>query len=201
MRFVVPTAFYAGLGFAMRLQDEGHEVLLAPRGIDDRRLESRYSLVGNGILPKRPFADVMRDRAAYRDALWIWDENHSVEENETLRAEGFSVLGGGSYADRMEHDRDGCLAFVERYGLNTPPSFAFASAEDALRFLDEHPDTAYVFKPDRGENFETWLPISEQGPEANQELRNHLRALTSRSPFVLQERKDGIETNVEVWFV
>src|SRR5205085_4551447 len=29
----------------------------------------------------------------------------------------------------------------------------------------------------------------------------HLRSLQSASPFVLQERKEGVETNVEVWFV
>ena len=73
MRFVVPTAFYAGLGFAMRLQDEGHDVVLAPRGIEDRRLASRYARIGDGIVQKRPLADVVRDRGRYRDALWIWD--------------------------------------------------------------------------------------------------------------------------------
>jgi phosphoribosylamine-glycine ligase len=201
MRFVVPTAFHAGLGFAMRLQDEGHEVVMAPRGIDDRRLASRYAVIGDDIVPKRPLADVMRDRSRYRDALWVWDENHSVEENELLRSEGFCVLGGGRYADRMEHDRDACLAFVAEYGLQPPPSFGFDHLESAKRFAEEHPDTAYVFKPDRGENFETWLPISEQAAEANVELRHHLQSIESTGPFVLQERKDGIETNVEVWFV
>ena len=201
MKFVLSTAFFAGLGFAMRLQDEGHEVLLAPRGIDDRRTASRYALIGNGIIPKRPLADVIRDRADFRDALWIWDENHSVEENELLRREGFKVLGGGAFADRMEHDREACLTFVEKYGLHPPPSFSFDGVAAASAFLDEHPDTAYVFKPDRGENFETWLPLSSDDTDANRELSRHLRSVSSSSPFVLQERKDGVEINVEVWFV
>jgi hypothetical protein len=38
MRFVVATLHYAGLGFALRLRDEGHEVLLAYAGTTDRRL-------------------------------------------------------------------------------------------------------------------------------------------------------------------
>jgi phosphoribosylamine-glycine ligase len=201
MQFVFPTAFFAGLGFAMRLQEEGHDVVLAPCGINDRRMEDRYALIGKGILPKQPLADVIRDRERYRDAIWVWDENHSVRENELLRAEKFQVLGGGAWSDRMEHDRDACLAFVARYGLQPPPSYGFNDRGEALRFLDQHPNTAYVFKPDRGENFETWLPLSEQDHDANIELRHHLRSLQTASPFVLQERKDGIETNVEVWFV
>ena len=201
MRFVVATLHFAGLGFALRLQEEGHEVIVAPAGTEDRRLEDRYALVGNGMVTKRPLVDVIADRSALRDAYWIWDENHSVEENELLRAEGYKVLGGGRYPDTMEHDREACLTLVGAYGLQPPPSFAFTDAAAALRMVQEHPDTAYVYKPDVGETHETWLPQSDGAADANLELQQHLRTLASSAPFVLQERKDGIETNVEVWFV
>ncbi|MDB4917809.1 MAG: hypothetical protein JWM95_5453 [Gemmatimonadetes bacterium] len=201
MRFVVATLHFAGLGFAIRLQDEGHEVLMAAAGIDDRRLEDRYQLVGTGLVARQPLGDVMRDRAQWRDAIWIWDENHSVGQNELIRAEGYRVFGGGTYADTMEHDRDACLRLMGSYGLVPPPSHAFTDPADALRFLEETPDAAFVYKPDVGETFETWLPQSDSAAEANLELRQHLRTITNSGPFVLQERKDGIETNIEVWFV
>jgi phosphoribosylamine--glycine ligase len=201
MRFVIASAFYAGLGFAMRLKDEGHDVILAPRGINDRRMNARYALVGNGIVEKRTLGEMMRERARYRDAIWVWDENHSAPENELLRREGFRVLCGGAWGERMEHDRDACLSFVAGYGLMPPPSHAFESVADAMTFVEANAETAYVFKPDRGENFETWLPLSGEAREANVELRHHLQSLHRVTPFVLQERKDGIETNVEVWFV
>jgi phosphoribosylamine-glycine ligase len=201
MRFVVATLHFAGLGFALRLQDEGHEVLLAFAGTTDRRLEDRYRMVGQGMVPRLSLQEAMVKRSEWRDAIWIWDENHSVRENEQLRAEGFKVFGGGSYADRMEHDRDAALQLVGSHGLKPPPSFAFDGAGDALRFLDERPETAYVYKPDVGEPHDTWLPQSANGAEANLELRQHLRTLGREGAFVLQERKDGVETNVEVWFV
>jgi phosphoribosylamine-glycine ligase len=201
MKFVVVTQWFTGLGFAMRLRDEGHDVELAVVGIDDQRLQACYALVGNGLLPKWPLAEVMAARDRRRDAYFVWDENHSVDENECLRREGFKVLGGGRYAQTMEHDRDACLEFVGRYGLQPPPSHSFADAAAAMRFLEENPATAYVYKPDVGDNYETYVPQSERAEEANLELRVHLRSLRSSSPFVLQERKDGVETNVEVWFV
>jgi len=201
MRFIIATSYFAGLGFALRLIDEGHEVIVGVRGIDDRRSAGCYDLVGNGLVTKRPLRDVIHDRQRYHDAIWIWDENHSVEENELLRREGFQVFGGGRYADTMEHNREACLSFVNRYGLVPPPSHAFDDAGQALAFLNEHPETAYVFKPDRGESHDTWLPQSETAADANLELRQHLRSLRSDSPFVLQERKDGIEANIEAWFV
>lgn len=176
-------------------------MLVAHRGIDDRRAADAYDLVGNGLVTKIPLADAIDDRHRYRNAYWIWDENHSVEANELLRREGFKVFGGGRFADTMEHDRDACLSFVDAYGLKPPPSHAFDEPAAAIRFLEEHAATAYVYKPDRGENYETWLPQSDTAEEANLELRQHLRSLRNRSSFVLQELKDGIETNVEVWFV
>jgi phosphoribosylamine-glycine ligase len=201
MRFVVVTKWFTGLGFAVRLRDEGHEVELAVAGIEDQRLQASYAKVGNGLVSKRTLAELMAERGRRRDCYFVWDENHSVNENELLRREGFKVFGGGKYADVMEHDRDACLEFVGRYGLQAPPSHAFTDAASALRFLEEHSAMAYVFKPDVGDNHETFLPQGERAEDANLELRAHLRSLRSRSPFVLQERKDGVETNVEVWFV
>lgn len=201
MRFVIATQHFAGLGFALRLVEEGHDVIVADAGTQDRRLEAEYALVGQGLVARRPLSEVVRDRERWRDARWIWDENHSVEANALLRAEGFTVFGGGRYADRMEHDRDACLSLVGRYGLMPPPSHAFASPGDAIPFLEAHADVAYVYKPDTGETYETWLPQSESAAEANSELRQHLRSMAGSVPFILQERKDGIETNVEVWFV
>ncbi|MGI8546146.1 MAG: hypothetical protein ACR2M1_02255 [Gemmatimonadaceae bacterium] len=201
MNFVIATRHFAGLGFAMRLQEEGHEVLMAYTGIDDRRARPRYDLVGNGIVAKRPLSDVMAERESLRDWYFVWDENHSPDENELLRAEGFKVVLGGTYANTMEHDREACLSFVGEYGLKPPPSFPFEDARVALDFIQANQHTAHVYKPDEGENFETWLPQSDSADEANLELQSHLRSLRSDVPFVLQERKEGIETNVEVWFV
>lgn len=201
MQFVIATLHYAGLGFALRLLDEGHEVILAPVGTTDRRSCVSYELIGNGLVEKRALSQMIRDRARYKDAIWIWDENHSVDDNELLRAEGFRVFGGGKYPDTMEHDRAACLAFVAKYGLLPPPSEAFNEPAAALKFLEAHADRSYVCKPDHGETYETFLPQSERAEEANLELQGHLRSMTSDSPFVLQERKDGVEANLEVWIV
>ena len=94
MRFVIATQHFAGLGFALRLVEEGHDVIVADAGTSDRRLEAEYALVGRGLVPRRALGEVVRDRERFRDAWWIWDENHSVDQNETLRAEGFRVFGG-----------------------------------------------------------------------------------------------------------
>ncbi|HMC54356.1 MAG TPA: hypothetical protein VKH19_04235 [Gemmatimonadaceae bacterium] len=201
MKFVVASAFFSGLGFAIRLQDEGHEVLLAHGEADDRRRADQFALVGNGLVSKRPLSEVIADRRRFRDWIFIWDENHSPAENELLRGEGFRVFGGGRYPDQMEHDREACLQLVQQYGVQAPPSFAFEDVASGLRFLDSRKDGAFVYKPDRGETHETWLPQSPDAASARDELRQHLRSMRRTGSFILQERKDGIELNIEVFFV
>ncbi len=204
MRFVIATSDYAGLGFATRMQDEGHEVILAanprPADLNDPERMKAFARVGCGMVRKEALRDVMEHRSRMRDWYWIWDFNHSVEENETLRRENFKVLGGGRFAESMEHDRERCLEFTTKYGLQPPPSHAFNDPREAMAFLKQHQRTAFVYKPDTGANFETFLPESEDAAEANEELRAHLSTVEPGKGFILQERKDGVETNVEVWF-
>lgn len=204
MRFCVVTAEYSGLGYAVRLQREGHEVICAfqplPDDPDYRAHPDDYARIGEGMVQRVPLAEVMAQRAAFRDWYFLWDANHHAAENEQLRAEGFRVLGGGQHADRMEHDREACLELTGRYGLPAPPSHRFEDAASAIAFLQAHSDTAYVYKPDAGENFETFVPESEVAEDANVELQTYLHTVRAAS-FILQERKDGVEMNVEVWFV
>jgi len=49
MRFVIATHHFAGLGFAMRLLEEGHDVVMAFSGIDDRRANAAYDKLGDGF--------------------------------------------------------------------------------------------------------------------------------------------------------
>jgi hypothetical protein len=59
----------------------------------------------------------MLGREGMRDWYWIWDFNHAVDHNETLRGEGFKVVCGGRHADTMEHDRASCINFAATYGI------------------------------------------------------------------------------------
>ena len=194
MNFIIVTKDFAGLGFAMKLQSEGHAVLVAtnpdPDDLAGEATRCCLHACGDGIVPKEPLAELMTRREELREHYWIWDFNHSVEENETLRAEGFKLMGGGRFADSMEHDRKACLDFTSGFGLDAPPSFSFSSREKARAFCEKNRGTAYVYKPDEGANFETFLPESEDPAEANEELRAHLNTLETDRTFILQERKE-----------
>jgi phosphoribosylamine-glycine ligase len=205
MDFIIATSDFSGLGMAMRLEQEGHSAILAipsPAAETETSAQTHhFQLVGNGLVDKRPLAEVLARRSELRQSYWIWDGNHSVRENELLRREGFRVFGGGLFPDLMEHDRDFALRYCASYGLNAPPSHRFTAARPAIAFLEHRCDTAFVFKPDRGRAIETWVPDDIDAEEANLQLRQRLQSCEPTGPFILQEKKRGVEANVEVWFV
>jgi phosphoribosylamine-glycine ligase len=201
-RFIVATHDYSGLGIAKKLQDEGYEVLLAVNtpNFEDDSERARFANVGNGIVTKVDLKSIFEKRSDYKDWYWIWDFNHNVTFSQTLHEEKFKILGGGKHAEKMEHDRNACLEFVSQFGLRSPPTFEFDNMKDAIIHCEKNPRTAYVFKPNVGDKYETFLPENEDPVLANIELRSHLESNGNSSSFILQERKDGVETNVEVWF-
>ena len=145
MQFIVAKD-YAGLGFAVRLQEEGHQVLpvtnLDKTEIAPPRSLPALSASGRGaMVEKISLQHLLQLRSAFTDAYWIWDLNHSVDENEALHAEGFRVLGGGPHAYTVEHDRKACLDFVGRHGLEAPPSLDFERPSDAINCCAQHAGT------------------------------------------------------------
>lgn len=206
-KFVMVTEEFSGLGFAKRLKEEGHTVLLAykpnPEDPDYKEKKDQYKLVGKGIVDRVPFDDVFARRRSMKDWYWIWDSNHAttLDQNEQMRKEGFKVFMGSKFNHTMEHDRDYTLKLAAKYGLRSPESFKFSDGKSAIAFLQSNEELAYVYKPDEGEKYETYVPIEDDPKEANKELQTYLAGIKPNKPFILQERKDGVETNVEVWFV
>jgi phosphoribosylamine-glycine ligase len=205
VNFVLVTEDFSGLGFAIRLQEEGHDVVVAyegnPEELRNPVARRNFSCVGLGIAKKVPLRHVLARRESMKSSYFLWDGNHHVAENELLRQEQFHVFGGGQFSYEMEHDRAGTARLMSQYGLEPPPTYSFRCTDCAENFLRENPNKAYVLKPNHGESRETWVPQPGDPAEANRKLQAYLRGLRDTGTFVLQEFVQGIESNVEVWFV
>ncbi len=78
--------------------------------------------------------------------LIIFDDSDYGKEVEALRKEGKAVVGGTSYTDRLEDDRDFGQQEMKSAGLTILPHWTFSSFEEAVAFVKSHPDR-YVVKP------------------------------------------------------
>lgn len=202
IKWIVVTPDFSGLGWAKMISDEGQEVILATRPKDEEDNLDAFETVGDGIADKMDFDDVMKNREDYKDYGFIFDGNHNSEDADKLRAEGFTVIGGHKFTDWLEHNREYGLSIVEKAGLATPPSFEFKDVKKGIDFLEKNEEKSYVFKPDEPDN-EAWVtttPDNDNDPKANEEMRRFLESQQEgKGKYILQERKKGVEINVEMW--
>lgn len=199
-RFVIATQDHTGLGWAKILHDDGEDVTLATEPHPDDDCVDQFYQVGNGWLSTMAVDDAVA-KFKKPDDYWIFDTNSLSDVSEHLRSDGRKVFGASEISERLEHDRAFAMETATSQGLDTPPMESFSDIADGLAFLDDHADTAYVFKPnDADASHLTFVPDHNDDTAANAELVSYLTHLTDGSTdYVLQERKHGIEVCFEVW--
>ena len=206
-KFIIVTEENSGAGYAKRFIDEGNEVIIAGKAREDlyKTVKDKilFNLTCKGIVPRIDFDKIFKDRKKYKDWAWIFDQNHNSDYADQLRKEGFQyIFGTSSLTDKMEHNRGFGVSLIKKAGLQTPPTYRFNSIQDGINFLEQNEDKAYIFKPDDNDN-ESWsttVPDNERNDKANKEIGELLQSFgNGKGSYILQERKKGIELNVEIF--
>lgn len=115
---------------------------------------------------------------------------------DQLRADGFNVLGGSAFGDRLESDRAYAVTLLARQGLNCPASVEFRDAAAALANLAEQPRRC-VFKLCDSAG-ETFVGSLEDGSDVAALL--HAQPPEPGQAFILMDHVQGIETGVGAYF-
>jgi phosphoribosylamine--glycine ligase len=141
-------------------------------------------------------------RAAGREGIILF-ENVAEERGvlqDALRKDGFRVIGGSAYGDRLENDRAYAQRILGDAGLSIVPSFEFQDRAAALAFMQKRP-ARYVLKfngPKAAiDNYVGRLP---DGRDVQAYLRKLAHAESREASFVLMEYVDGVEMGVGAYF-
>lgn len=203
-KFVLVTQDSSGLGWTKKLLEEGEQVILLKGPLQEpvKPIEQeQYDRIGRGLV-EVGYTDPetiasLRGPATY----WLFDRNVFPELADQLRADGQKVFGTSSLCERMENDRAYACGIANQYGLPSPPTYDFSNIDDGVSFLEQNENTAFVMKPNASQDsFSTFVPFRENPDDANHELLCYLRnAPDPKEGYILQERKPGVEINVEVW--
>jgi phosphoribosylamine--glycine ligase len=125
------------------------------------------------------------------------------ELQDKLRKDGFNVIGGSAYGDRLENDRAFAQRILADIGLQTAEVVEFNDVAAACQFIDEHP-ARYVLKFN-GPNFssyDNYVGRLSDGTDVRALLRTKFffEEQSEALSFVLMEHVAGVEMGVGAYF-
>jgi phosphoribosylamine--glycine ligase len=150
-------------------------------------------------------------REAAQDGVILFESAIKGELQDQLRRDGYQVIGGSAYGDRLEGDREFGQQALRELGLQIAPSHRFRNYEDAIAFV-RRAGGRYVYK-NNGANVErcrNYIGEMDSGEDMVGLLEQH-RAhhdcarddcdLPGAEPdFVLMEHLQGVEVGVGAYF-
>ncbi len=188
----------------LRLLRAGHEVRVYSHDFAE-------SGVMAGLVPRveswRAQLDWIRDADGEGGVggVIVFEEASAGAEQDQLRRDGFFVIGGGSFGDRLENDRAFGQRVLAELDLCCAPMHEFSGHEAAIAFVREHPQR-YVLKLNGSEAaaFRNFVGRSDDGADVIAVLQGLPSRLStagvSAQGFVLMEHITGIETGVGAYF-
>ena len=137
MRILFLTDDFSGASLCARLAREGNDVR-AHVG------NKTYIETLNGLVEKIPSIEGGLNWVG-KDGLIVCDDNGFGPLQDTLRLDGFSVVGGSAGGDLLEDDREHAQKVFAAHGLKSIPTHTFDSAMTAAAFVEKNP-TEWVLK-------------------------------------------------------
>lgn len=123
------------------------------------------------------------------------------ELQDRLRKDGFNVIGGSAYGDRLENDRALAQRILADRGLRTAKVVEFTDLAVADQFLAEHP-SRYVLKFN-GPNFgskDNYVGRLSSGLDVRAVLQTKASQFQDGSSFILMDHVEGVEMGVGAYF-
>lgn len=180
--------------FVRRLASEGNEIKVY---IGDENNKANLE----NLIPK---TDSWEDELGWvgKDGLIIFEDVGFGEEQERLRSEGYTVLGGSLLAEKTELDRVFGQEVLKKYGLNTLPVINFDSHEEAISYIENN-QKEWVIKYSNGHMTKHLCYIGKDstGGDVISILKNTaLLDLQVGAKISLQEKVNGTEISIARYF-
>jgi phosphoribosylamine--glycine ligase len=135
-------------------------------------------------------------RAAGPDGVILFEAVGFGALQDRLRREGFHVIGGSEFGDRLENDRAFAFDLLARQGMKIAPVREFSRVEDAVADLERTPRRC-VFKLCDSAGA-TFVGTLADGSDVAALLQ--VQPLANGQSFVVMDYVQGVETGVGAYF-
>ena len=192
MKFLFVTFESLSADLAWQLKKEGHDVKMYCHGQGEKDVGLGFFEKVDEWEPLKEWADVI-----------VFDDIGFGNKAEQLRNEGKAVVGGSTYTDKLELDREFGQSELNSVGVEVLPSWNFTSFDEAIEFVKKNPDR-YVLKPSGKAQSEKELLFIGQEVDGKDVLQvlEHYRTNWSKKikEFQMQKFPEGVEIAVGAFF-
>ena len=184
----------------LRLAAEGHEVKVS---IAEPMCRSTLAGMIDRVDDWREHLNWIREVG--RDGVILFENvgGQSGAYQDRLRSDGYQVIGGSAFGDRLENERGFAQTVMKSLGLQVAPVYEFETVADAASFLKERPGR-YVLKFNGGEEFgaaDNYVGRFPDGRDVLALIKAKFSQLgRDRIAFVLMEFIAGVEMGVGAYF-
>lgn len=181
----------------LRLIEEGHKVRVA---VSDPLAQGTMAGMVPGVDDWR--ASLPWIREAGRDGFILFEavSKDFGRLQDELRADGFQVIGGSAFGDRLENDRAFGQSLLGELGFPVGHVWEFDGPEAALAWIERNPGRLVAkFSGAGHDSSDTFVGRLESGADVAAFLAQRVRA-NSQSPLILMRYTDGIEVGVGAYF-
>jgi phosphoribosylamine--glycine ligase len=174
------------------LKKEGNDVRFSIQNKEDKD-------ICDGVVEK---VDDWQKHIDWADVI-IFDDIGFGAQADKLRKAGKAVVGGSSYTDRLEDDREFGQIEMRKLGINILPHSNFDDFDVAIKFIRDNPGR-YVLKPSGSAQNEKELLFvgqDDDGRDLIEMLERYKRAWAKKiKVFQLQKYVAGVEIAVGAFF-
>jgi len=176
-------------GLWHKMKSEGHNVFVYIK-------EPICRPVADGMIEKVESVEAgIRKNPAYI----LFDMSDMGDLADSLKKSGHRIIGGGSFADKLEMDRSYGVNVAKQFGLDVPKTVEFKTVEEAIGYIkttkgvfaikidnNKSEMSSYVSK--NAEDMIDYLSYSKEEGKINGDT------------FILQDVISGAEVSTEGWF-
>lgn len=183
----------SGLDLAIRAQKDGHEVKLAIKPNDRRKL------IGQGFVSIVPDP---RDWFLWANLIVACDNNLYTQALDNFRANQNStkIIAASQETAQWEINRQIGQAVLKKAGIPVIPSTEFHDYDAAIAFVKRQMKR-FVSKPTGDGTADKALSYVSSGPDDMVFMLERWKKLQKlKTPFILQEFVAGVEMGVAGWF-
>lgn len=193
MRVLFVSRDLSGGDLCYRLKQEGNDVKLFIRDKDQKQNFE-------GMVRK---TDDWTKELTWvgKSGLIVFDSTGFGRDQDRLRREGYSVVGGSALGDKIEDQRHFGKRVMDDCGIETIPSETFRSIDDAIRFVKKEQGEWVVKQNGHVSKIFNYVGQMKDGRDVIEVLKSYRKNNSEDSHVIeLQRRVRGVEIGVARYF-